>query len=188
MNLVELAQRIRRLRRERNLSIDETAGRAGLTRSWLSKIESFRITPSLLALSKLAEVLGTTSAELLEGLDKKPGLVVVRNSEREPMVRDPEISNIKYELLAHKRANRAMDPLMLEVPADGGRKEALAHAGEEFLIVIDGKVDFEYDGQSIALNRGDSVYLDGAAPHRLFNPYKRLAHVLCVFSGLQQHQ
>jgi transcriptional regulator with XRE-family HTH domain len=188
MNLIELAQRIRRLRRERNLSIEETAARAGLTRSWLSKVESFRITPSLPALSKLAEVLQTTTAELVDGLDKRPGLVMVRSSERLQLDRDAEISSIKYESLGHKRSHRNMDPLMLEIPAGGGRDAALAHGGEEFLIVFDGKANFEYEGQVVTLNKGDCLYFDGAAEHRLFNPYRRPARVLCVFFGLEDER
>ncbi len=54
MNLVELAQRIKARRLDRRLTIEDVAAQAGLTRSWLSKVENFRVTPSLPALGKIA--------------------------------------------------------------------------------------------------------------------------------------
>lgn len=69
-------------------------------------------------------------------------------------------------------------------PPAGGRCKALAHAGEEFLIIFEGKTDFEYQDQTYTLKKGDALYFDPSAEHRLINPYDRPARVLCVFSGL----
>ena len=107
MNLVELAQRIRTLRLDRRLTLEEVASHTGLTRSWLSEVENFRVTPSLPALA----LLGLTTVELVEGLDEKPQLVIVRKNDRQIVERDKSSKNTPiYESLAHKRPNRAMDP------------------------------------------------------------------------------
>ena len=109
MNLSELAQRIRAIRRERGLTLEEVASKSGLTRSWLSKVENFRVTPSLPALSQIAQVLGIPVAELVRGLDETPPLIVVRRGERKVVDRDQsEINTTVYEALAHKRSNRKM--------------------------------------------------------------------------------
>ncbi len=182
MNLVELSQRIRALRLDQRLTLEEIASRTGLTRSWLSKVENFRVTPSLPALGKIAEALGTSVADLVAGLDEKPTLVIVRKKERKVVERDRSKTNTTvYESLAYKRANRAMDPFLLTVPPGAARERALAHEGEEFLIVQSGQVDFEYDGETHTLRSGDCLYFDGNVPHRLANPYAREAAVLCVF-------
>jgi len=183
MNLVELAQRIKNLRQQRQLTLEDTASRTGLTRSWLSKVENFRITPSLPALAKIAGALGVTLADLVEGLDEKPQLVVIRKGERKEIERDSGISDIQYYSLAHQRANRRMDPFILDIPPKKGRKEALAHEGEEFLLLLKGEVVFEYDEREIALSSGDSLYFDATVQHRLLNRSTRPAQVLCVFLG-----
>ena len=59
MNLVELAQRIKTIRLERRLTLQEVASRTGLTRSWLSKVENFRVTPSLRLWDRLPRHLGS---------------------------------------------------------------------------------------------------------------------------------
>ena len=182
MNLVELAQRIRSFRLDQRLTLEEVASRTGLTRSWLSKVENFRVTPSLPALAQIAVALGVTTADLVAGLDEKPTFVVVRKDERLPVERDKSHNNTTlYESLAHKRPNRAMDPFLLTVPAGAARDEALSHEGEEFLMVQQGAIDFEYDGETQSLRKGDSLYFDSNVPHRILNPHKRPAVVLCVF-------
>ena len=182
MNLVELAQRIRSVRLDQRLTLEEVASRTGLTRSWLSKVENFRVTPSLPALGKIAEALGVSVAELVAGLDEKPALVIVRKQERKRVDRERSPKNTTvYESLAHKRPNRSMDPFILTVPPGVARDEALAHEGEEFLLVQSGSVEFEYDGEKHALRAGDSLYFDANVPHRLINRYRRPAVVLCVF-------
>ena len=67
MNLIELAQRIKAERRKQNLTLEQVASRTRLTRSVLSKVENFRVTPSLPALAKIAQALGTTVSDLDRG-------------------------------------------------------------------------------------------------------------------------
>jgi transcriptional regulator with XRE-family HTH domain len=180
LNQVELAQRIKKLRLERGMTIDEAAVQSGLTRSWWSKVENFRITPSLPALCRLASTLGTTISKLLDGLDARPPLVIVRPAERRRFRRDPEISDVDYESLAHPRPSRKMDPLLLTIEPGGGRKKALGHEGEEFMMVLAGRVILEYGSDSVELVVGDCAYFDAAVEHRLSNPYDLQAKVLCV--------
>ena len=69
--LVQLAQRIRSMRKSQALTLEQVGARAGLTRSVISKVENFRVTPSLQTLTKIAMALGVPVARLLEGLDPR---------------------------------------------------------------------------------------------------------------------
>jgi transcriptional regulator with XRE-family HTH domain len=181
MNLVELAQRIKRKRLERELTLEQVATKTGQTRSWLSKVENFRLTPSLPALARVADALDVTLSELVEGLDRKPEIAVVRVSDRLVVERDRPSSETTYESLGHKRPSRVMDPFLLTVPPGASRRDAMAHEGEEFLIVMEGTVDLEYRGERLHLDAGDAAYFDANAEHRLLNPGEEPAKVLCVF-------
>ncbi|MBI1247470.1 cupin domain-containing protein [bacterium] len=184
MNLVELAERIRSLRLDRRLTLEEVASRTGQTRSWLSKVENFRVTPSLPALAEIARALDISLSKLVEGLDDKPSLTLVRKDDRKVVQRDQSEQNTAvYESLAHRRKARAMDPFLITIPPGVSREEALPHQGEEFLLVHSGPVDFQYDEEVHKLQTGDSLYFDATVPHRLINSYKRPAVVLCVFQS-----
>ena len=183
MNLIELAQRIKARRRAQNLTLEQVAGRTGLTRSVLSKVENFRVTPSLPALGRIAQALGTSVSELTLGLDERPQFVLVRKGTGPHLERDKPESNIVYESLAHDRYSKTMEPLLLDVPGGTARKRALPHEGEEFMYVVSGSVDLEYGEEVHTLEAGDSAYFDAQVEHRLVNSTEQAAKVLCVFSG-----
>lgn len=154
----------------------------GLTRGVLSKVENFRVTPSLATLSKMAQAFGVSMSELFEGLDDRPEMVVVRKSERKIVERDRPDSKIVYHALAHTRPNKIMEPFLLEVPPGEARRQKLAHEGEEFLMVLKGEVDYEYGDQLFQLREGDCLYEDGSTEHTLNNPNSELALVLCIYA------
>lgn len=183
MNLVELASRIRAARLRHGYTLDQVAELSGLAKGQLSKIENFRVTPSLPTLVKLCETLDVRLSELLDGLEAKPKLSITRCNEGKDVERDREQSNIRYLALAHQRPSRTMDPFKLTIPAQGGRRDAKPHEGEEFLIVLDGAIHFEFNGEVHEMAEGDSAYFDAEIPHRVFNPSDRDARILCIFTG-----
>jgi mannose-6-phosphate isomerase-like protein (cupin superfamily) len=180
MNLVELAQRLKSKRLKKGLTLAQLSKMADQTESWLSKVENFRLTPSLMALSRIAAALGITVAELVEGLDRQPKLSIVRKDEGLLVERDTLASDVTYRNVGFERPNRTMDPFILSIQPGGGREEPLSHEGEEFLMVIRGRLRFEYNGEFYTLRAGDSVYFDAEVKHRLNNPYRGETTLLCV--------
>lgn len=183
MNLVELATRIKNARQAKGYTLDRVAEMSGLGKGLLSKVENFRVTPSLPTIAKLSEALGLSLAELFEGLDDKPKLSIVRANDRKEVERNRDQSDILYHSLAHRRPDRNMDPFILKVPAGGGRREAMPHEGEEFMLILKGSVSFEYEGEVHEMKEGDAAYFDAELDHRVFNKGAKDATVLCVFLG-----
>ena len=62
----KVGERIKELRRDKNLSQEEFAAEIGLSRSYLSLLETARQDPSLSTLFRVAKVLGLSVSELLE--------------------------------------------------------------------------------------------------------------------------
>lgn len=182
MNLVELAQRLKKLRKERGLTLEQVASQAGLTRGWLSKVENFRVTPSVSALASISNALGVSMSELFEGLEARPPIVVVPKGQGQVITRDEDVSRLVYESLASGRPSRQMDPFILRVPQTDDRPP-FSHAGEEFLFVLSGEVDLEYADRSFPLGASDSAYFDGEHPHRLICRSDETAEVLVVYHG-----
>ena len=183
MNLIQLAQRIRSVRADRQLTLEQLAELTGLTKSALSKFENFRVTPSLGALASIAEALGVTMSDLFDGVDEKPRMVVVRKDERQALERDRPDSRIRYNALAHKRGDKVMEPFLLEVPTGVARSRRLAHEGEEFIMVLNGAIDYEYGDERLRLEVGDCMYADGSVEHTLNNPGDDAAEVLVVWAS-----
>lgn len=182
MNLVELAHRLKRLRIDRGLTLEEVASRGGLTRGWLSKVENFRVTPSLPALHGVAKGLGVTLSELFEGLDARPPLSIVRETDRVEMKRDEDVSGFVYQALAHKRPSRSMDPFVITV-RKSDKRPMLSHTGEEFMYVLKGKIELRHGEESETLGQGDSAYFDGLVPHTVLCRSPQPAELLVIYYG-----
>lgn len=179
MNTVELAIRIKALRRARKMTLADLARATGLTESMMSKIENFRVTPSLPAVAAVAAALGTTLADLFRGLDAHPQITVVRAEERRKLQRDD--SPWTYYALTSERADRKVDPFLLEIPPGRQREQSDAHEGDEFMFLLEGRLDFQYGGKTYPLSPGDSVYHDGSVKHNLVNAADGTARILVLF-------
>lgn len=182
MNLVELSQRIKQQRKTLGLTLDQVAGRTGLTQSVLSKIENFRVTPSLPALVKITEALETTVSELTKGLNERPDITITHRGEGGTIERDTDEPSAIYKSLTHQRAG-SLNSLLIALPPSAAVAEAMSHEGEEVLYVLDGKILFEYGEERYPLQKGDSAYFNAGIPHRATNPYKESAEIHCVFNA-----
>lgn len=183
MNLDFLAQRIREFRKKRGLTLEQLADRSQLTQSVLSKVENSRVTPSLAALSRIAEALGISLAELVSGIDEKRRMTVVRRRERPVVERDRANPGFVYHGLAPEKPGKLMDPMLLKIPPGEPREELMAHEGEEFLLVLKGSVDVACGPEQSRLTAGDSAYLDSSEKHRVSNAGTSEAEVLLVCVG-----
>jgi quercetin dioxygenase-like cupin family protein len=87
----------------------------------------------------------------------------------------------RYESLAYPMSDKTMEPFMVEI--DPGEEEDLVfynHGGEEFLHVLEGRMEFRGGDQVLALAPGDSLYFDSSIPHALRGLGGKKARVLAV--------
>jgi transcriptional regulator with XRE-family HTH domain len=165
-----MGQEMRNRRKAANLTLEDLANAAGVSRSLVSQVERGVAAPSLVTLRRLAGALGVPIAALFGGTDGDDGLtprLVVRKGERKKL-QLPD-SGLVYELLTAD-LNRKMEMLWGNVPPHAtSPSEPSRHNGEEFVLVIDGSLVIVYEDEEHVLEPGDSIYFDCTRPHRLEN-------------------
>jgi len=159
----QIGRRVRRLRQSRGLSLGDVAAKAGISRSLLSKVENARVASPIATLVNIAAALDANVGHLI-GVDSNDRCVVVRRDERQP-VAPRKADGYTYETLGHKRLDKRMEPFLVAYPAGGEVPPRYAHRGEAFMFVLKGRVEFHYDGRTVVLRPGDSVYFDNELPH-----------------------
>jgi transcriptional regulator with XRE-family HTH domain len=182
MNLVALARYVKERRLALNLTLEQVATRTGLTRSVLSKVENFRVTPSLPALAKIAEALETTVSELTRGVGEPSKISIVPKGQGLRLERDQPRTGIEYELLTHNSVG-SMETLLITMPTKQTRETPTNHEGEEFLYVVQGQVLLQYDDQSYELSEGDSAHFNANIPHCITNRGETPATVLATYDA-----
>jgi mannose-6-phosphate isomerase-like protein (cupin superfamily) len=88
------------------------------------------------------------------------------------------LTGYHYELLAHNKSGKNMEPMLLTPAFD---EEAIfSHEGEEFMYTIEGTHEVIYDGESYIVEAGDSIYFDSIVPHTGRSIGKTKAKVLAI--------
>ncbi|MEJ6394860.1 XRE family transcriptional regulator [Gymnodinialimonas sp. 2305UL16-5] len=168
---VDLAARVRELRKARSWTLEQAATQAGLARSTLSKIENGQMSPTYDALKKLAVGLEISVPQLFTPAATPQGGGRMAVTARGEGTAHPT-TTYEHEILADQLTQKAMLPYRARIRArafeefDGW----IRHEGEEFLYVLTGEIRlFTEFYQPVDMKRGDSAYYDAAMGHNVIS-------------------
>ena len=181
---VDLAARVRELRKARGWTLEQAATHAGLARSTLSKIENAQMSPTFDALKKLAEGLGISVPQLFTPPSRGQitgRMAVTKTGEGAPHL----TTTYEHELLAGPLSRKKMLPYRTLIRARSFEEFGgwVRHDGEEFLYILTGTARLLTEFYApVDLRRGDSAYYDASMGHNLISTSEDDATVLWVTS------
>jgi len=193
-NLIEtertaFGERVQRLRKSQNLTLQQVSDKGGLAISTISKIENSHLSPTYDVMLKLSEGLGTDLVSLLQSSSKPAPktiatgrLAVTRGCDLEALNAGTYI----YEPIAAQLKNTLINATFVQVTARHIEEfeNPIRHAGEELVIVLFGAVEMHTDlYEPIRLNAGDSVYYDASMSHAYISVSEEDARILNIVSG-----
>ncbi|MEV4441559.1 XRE family transcriptional regulator [Streptomyces sp. NPDC049577] len=177
-----MINRVRRLRKERLMTLEVLAERSGVTKSYLSKVERGQSTPSIAVCASLAKALEVPLDSLFAEAEEPGEVAVTRAAERQALT-SPDESGTRYEGMALDAGSKGMTPFMLYPPHDTGPVPFRDHPGEEFVFVHEGRAELILPSRVITLDTGDCVYFKATTPHKLRSLGTRRATVLLLVSS-----
>ncbi len=177
---LNIGNRIKRLRIASNLTQDELALRADLTKGFISLLERNRTSISIDALAQILVVFGISLAEFFKNLESGDESIVFRKKDR-VLLKGAEHEEV-IELLIPGAQAKTMDPVL--VTLDPGKQSMdQGHEGEEFGMVLAGSVVLEIEGgKPQKVRKGECFYFRSDRPHTLTNNGKIKAKILWVVS------
>ena len=179
-----IGQRIRSLRKEKGLSLDELAHLTGFDGSLLEGIETAAVHPQLGTVMRLSKALDGAFGRLISGTGDRP-YAITRRGEHKPVSRSTGKAGEKklysYMALAPEVAGRHMEALLVRLE-ETPDPEMSVHDGEEFIYVLNGTVVLDIGNDHHELDPGDSVYYRSTTPHMIAAKSER-ATILAVLYG-----
>ncbi|MCL2494117.1 MAG: cupin domain-containing protein [Oscillospiraceae bacterium] len=176
----QIAGRLREIREVSDFSVDEIAARLQIpTAQYLAyEVDGDNIPISVLY--SLANAYGVDITELLTGRSPRlSNYCVVKRGQSTGVDRYP---GYHFESLAYNFKRRIMEPLMVTVEPDEKETALVSHAGQEFNLVIEGRVSVLIDGEEIELQAGECIYFDPTLPHGQKAACGRAAKFLTVIA------
>jgi transcriptional regulator with XRE-family HTH domain len=169
MDETEIGKKIKEFRNRRRLTLDKLADYTGFSKSYLSRIENSKKIPSISTLARISWALSVNFADLFPtqtAASKEVLLAISRSEEvaQQNGQRRRDAGHI-YKPLGVERTGKKMKPYIV-IPAFSKKVNLHhEHEGEEFLYVLEGKLEFFFDGQSRIFEQDDSLYFDASVPH-----------------------
>lgn len=170
-----LGQRIRALRLQQGLTLEQLAQRSGVSRAMLSTVERGEKSPTLPIVVRIATGLGVTMTRLLGAEPDMSDVAVIRASERLTF-RDP-VTGFERAVLSPTHLDNGVEFVEHRLPP--GRSTGVlppySVPTEKYLVVVEGQLTVYVDDRPHVLRAGDSMYFEVKAPYRFANEDGRLA-------------
>ncbi|MCI0519355.1 MAG: helix-turn-helix domain-containing protein [Chloroflexi bacterium] len=182
---IDVGGRLRELREERGMSLRALGRVSGLSTNALSMIERARTSPSVSTLYKIAEALNVPITAFFRLEPPKQDVVFLKASQRSRV----SFPRGLWEGLGGEIFRGGMEPLLLtlEQGANSGQFPML-HSGDEFVLCLGGRLEYEVEGHRYNLDPGDSLIFAAQLQHRWRNMNKGVTRVIIVLSGFAKDE
>ena len=179
---VNISDRLRQLREERELSIRGLGRLSGLSANALSVIERGLSSPSVSTLYKIATALEIPVTAFFEETPPKQDVVNIKAAERN---RIPLYRGL-WEGLGGSHYEGSVEPFMvtLEAGSSSGRFP-MTHSGHEFVFCLRGEFIYEVGEDTYTLEAGDSLLFAADQEHKWHNPGSTVANALIMLCGFR---
>lgn len=171
-----MSLKLKLLRVQAGMTLEELAQAAELTRSYVSKLERGVSTPSVSTALKLAKALKVRVEEVFSASPEDDPVVIKRRPAGAAQGPDPRVVSSLAE-------GRRITAFVLN-PSDAPmRNHPMSHhRGEELLYVLKGRVALRLAGRTEELGAGDSAHFDATIPHKIASVGATPASVLLVIA------
>jgi transcriptional regulator with XRE-family HTH domain len=157
--VMDIGTRIREVRKKVSLSIRQLSEKVGVSYLTMQRIETDKISPSVMLLAQIADVLHYPIASFLE--EKEKSFVLIRREQQNVM----ETKMLRLRLLASKGVIGDNIAVTLGKTHKGRFISRHKNEGFEFAYVVKGGCVFRYGKERYELQEGDVIYFDASEWH-----------------------
>lgn len=177
---IDVGTRLRQLRQERGKSLRALARKSGLSTNALSLIERGRTSPSVSSLYKIADALEVPITAFFRLEPPKQEIVFRRAQER----RRVNFPKGIWEGLGGESFVGRVEPFMITLePGGTSGPYGIVHSGDEFVICLQGQIQYDVEGQVFMLNPGDCLIFAAQLRHSWKNIGSTTAQAMFILAG-----
>jgi transcriptional regulator with XRE-family HTH domain len=159
----EIGLRIQGLREACDVTREEMAKELGVPLETYIQWEETGADVPISAIYHLANKFDVEFTEILTGTAAKLNTYqVVKAGQGKEVDRYP---GYYYQDLAWHYFGKIMQPLLVELDPSDAPAKLVAHAGQEFNLVLEGAIIVTWGGKEFILEKGDSIYFNPSVPH-----------------------
>lgn len=179
----KISAKIKEIRKDKSITIQELADKAGVSKGLISQIENNRTVPSLFVLINIVNALDVDLNQFFQDFktNNEGGPIIVRKKqEYENFEKEHAIGFHYKRIFASSIDSSTLDIVLLELAPDATRPMVETEAFE-YKYMVSGKVEYIFPDRTVALEAGDSIFFDGRISHTPKNTGNIPAIMLIVY-------
>jgi transcriptional regulator with XRE-family HTH domain len=184
LQLDSFGVRLKELRLQRGWTLQDLAGQSGLSKTFISRLESGSRQASIAAVLTLARVFGISLASMFESEVATEPCLIVRGAE----AIWKSAQGLTYTPLSNAARFFNLQPIRINISPSRKGNEHFHHDGEEWIYLLSGRLTLSLAGKSYDLKAGDAAHFDSRLPHRLIAKGSQDAEVLLVASPFSESE
>ncbi|MBN2119865.1 MAG: helix-turn-helix transcriptional regulator [Candidatus Omnitrophica bacterium] len=182
---MELGKKIRQLRKEKNMTLDDLSKLSGLGKATLSRIENNIHSGTLKTHMKICEALGISLKDFYSDIeDEKEEISAINPS-------SPEAEIFSYDekatsvILTQGVSKKNMLPQLIVVEPGGKTSlEENPRGTEKFIFCLEGTIEVVIAEKKYALRKDGTLYFKSSFSHYFTNESSKKAKILSVTSPI----
>ena len=174
--MMNIGEKIKRLRIEKQMTQEDLASRVDLSKGFISQLERDLTSPSISTLIDILECLGT---DLRNFFNETVEENVVFGKNDIFIKEDKQLQNNIAWLIPNSQKNY-MEPIMITLGPSGSSVIDDPHEGEEFGFILSGYIFIHLGDKKHKCKKGESFYFHPTVEHFISNPGKTKAVVLWI--------
>ena len=173
---MEIGAKIRQLRMTNQMTQEELADRAELSKGFISQIENDLTSPSITTLMDILQCLGTDLKTFFSDSEDRQ----IAFKEEDYFSKTDEELHSTIEWVVPNAQKNAMEPIRMTLEPGGKSLEDQPHEGEEFGYVVRGSIEIHIGSERCRVKKGESFYFESTMKHHIENVGKSVAQVIWV--------
>ena len=163
--LKQIGERLKGLRDVLDIPVSEMAETIGIGVEKYEKIEKGEVDITISNLMKIARKYGVSTEELI--FAEAPHMKSYYVTRKGQGMSIERTKAYKYQSLVGGFVGHKADVFIVTVEPKPGARTIYknTHPGQEFNMVLEGKMELYIGGKTIELEEGDSIYFDATKPH-----------------------
>lgn len=156
-----IGERIKALRKERNITLSALAESTDLSLGFLSNLERNQTSPTIAHLHKICNALGITLNDILLDTKTSNDITVIRHDER-PVLFEQDNGALQYAAMTQGTSNIKVTAMTIN---SDDLYPFTPHEHEELGIVVQGVLELQTNNKTYFLYPGDSIFIRSGTMH-----------------------
>ena len=183
--LIQISNKIKDIRKQKNITVQELANKADVSKGLISQIENNRTVPSLPVLMKIIQSLNLDMNGFFKDISTPqkniPKVIIKKPKDYQIFEKETAKGFVYRRIMTRNLQSGPMDIILLELKKGAHRSQMVKTEAYEYKYIIKGEVEYIINDKKHILQEGDSLFFDGRLGHKPANIGNEDALILVVY-------